>query len=83
MSDAEPVVGEQTNPAEKAQNELNDRANAFIKAYGELVAEHKMDFATYPVFMPDGSGGFKVTIQNSPVDVSNAPVKSPFITEQK
>lgn len=65
--------------AEASKNDVNDRVNAFIKEYGELVAKHKIDFATYPVYVPDGTGGFKVTIQNTPVDITNSPQKSPFI----
>lgn len=59
----------------------NERVNSFIKEYGELVAKHKMDFATYPVFIPDGQGGFKIIVQNTPVNVSNQPVKSNFIPD--
>lgn len=60
---------------------LEDRAKDFVKEYGELVAKHNMDFATYPMFVPDGSGGFKVTIQNTPVDITNQPKKSPFVAQ--
>lgn len=83
MSDAEGVVGEQTNPEEKAANDLNERVGSFVKEYGELVAKHKIDFASYPVYTPDVQGGFKVVVQNTPVDISNQPVKSPFIPENK
>lgn len=68
---------------QKRQEELNLRVQSFIKEYGELVTKHKIDFATYPVFVPDGSGGFKVTVQNTPVDMTNQPMKSPFIPESK
>ncbi len=71
-----------TEPTETAkQEDINNRVNEFLKAYGELVTLHKIDFATYPVFMPDGNGAFKVTIQNTPVDISNSPVKSPFVAK--
>lgn len=70
------------------QVERSERFQLFIKEYGELVAKHKVDFATYPVFSPDGSGGFKVIIQNTPVDMTNQPTKSPvqqdnFVSESK
>ncbi len=61
--------------------ELKKRQEAFIKEYGELVEKHKLDFATYPVFTPDGTGGFKVVIQNTPVDTTNMPKASPFIAK--
>lgn len=61
------------------QEKMTERAQLFIKEYGELVAKHKMDFATYPMFTPDGEGGFKITVQNTPVDMTNQPVKSPFV----
>lgn len=73
MSDEVPA------PSETSENEKNDRINAFIKEYGELVTKHKIDFATYPVYIPDGQGWFKTGIQNTPVDVTNSPKKSPFI----
>lgn len=62
---------------QKAREELNARVQNFIKEYGELVAKHKIDFATYPVFSPDGNGGFRVIVQNTPVDMTNHPTKSP------
>jgi len=60
-------------------SEAKNRVDAFLKAYGELVQEHKIDFASYPVFVPDSQGGFKVIVQSTPVDITNQPVKSPFI----
>lgn len=44
-----------------------EKADAFVKDYRELVAKHEVDFATYPVYVPDGTGAFKVIIQNTPV----------------
>jgi hypothetical protein len=64
---------------EVKKNDLNDRVNAFMKAYGELVNAHGIDFASYPVFTPDGRGGFQVIVQNTPVDIKNQPAKSPFM----
>ena len=58
------------------------KAEAFLKEYGELVEKHKMDFATYPVFIPDGKGGFQIVVQSTPVDISNHPQKSPFIAQE-
>lgn len=44
-----------------------EESDVFIKDYGDLVKKHGIDFACYPVFVPDGAGGFKVVIQNTPV----------------
>lgn len=76
-----PPAGEpaETTAEQTAQNELNDRVNAFIKEYGELVQKHKVDFATYPMFIPDGQGGFKIITQSTPVDIKNQPIRSNFM----
>lgn len=62
------------------------KAQEFLKEYGELVAKHKMDFATYPVFIPDGQGGFKVTVQSTPVVLpekqTEKPVESTFMEKE-
>lgn len=67
-------------PVEQTPEEaLKSRIQKFVDAYGVLVQEHKVDFATYPMFVPDGNGGFKIVIQTTPVDISNQPVKSDFV----
>lgn len=50
--------------------ELEERVKAFLNAYQVLVNEHMIDFATYPVFVPDGNGSFKIVMQNTPVDMT-------------
>ncbi len=65
------------------EEERKVKGEAFMKAYGELVTEHQIDFATYPVFIPDGQGGFKIVVQSTPVDISNQPKKSPFIAKEE
>lgn len=65
------------------EEERIEKGQAFLKEYGELVEKHQMDLATYPVFIPDGQGGFKVTVQSTPVDISNQPKKSPFIATEE
>lgn len=84
---AEDVEKKEEPIAEKSaeqvkQEELNERVNTFIKEYGQLVLKHKIDFASYPMFMPDGQGGFKIICQNTPVDIGNQPLKSPFVTKE-
>lgn len=63
------------------EEERKEKGEAFLKEYGELVAKHQIDFATYPMFIPDGQGGFKIVVQSTPIDISQQPKKSPFIPE--
>lgn len=75
---ADAAVKPVTDPV---KDPTKERIAAFIDAYGALVKEHGVDFASYPVFVPDGQGGFKVVIQNTPVDIKNQPTKSPFVAQ--
>lgn len=61
--------------------EIKKRIDDFVKEYGELVEKHKIDFANYPVYVPDENGGFRVVIQNTPVDITNMAIKSPFVPQ--
>jgi len=70
------IPAPQTDPA---KDPTQERVQGFLADYGELVKKHNIDFASYPVFVPDGQGGFKVIVQNTPVDISNQPKKSPFM----
>ena len=70
---------EQKTDAEKLkENEVQE----FIKEYGELVKKHGYDFACFPMFVPDGQGGFNITVQNTPIDIRNQPTKSPFVAKE-
>lgn len=62
-------------------SQSNDKVETFLKRYGELVEELDVDFANYPMFVPDGGGGFRIIIQTTPVDLSERGVKSPFIAD--
>jgi len=77
-----PEVEVTKSPEQVKQEELNERFNGFIKEYGDLVMKHKVDFASYPMFVPDGQGGFKIVCQNTPVDISQHPLKSPFVAQE-
>lgn len=70
-------------PQEGVPEELQKRVSAFMEGYHALVKEHQVDIASYPVFTPDGQGGFKTIIQSTPVDIKNQPTKSPFVAEEK
>ncbi len=67
-------------PEEEA--ELQKAREEFVKDYGDLVQKHQVDFAQYPVYVPDGNGGFRTVIQNTPVSIKNQPKKSPFVAEK-
>lgn len=47
-----------------------ERVDVFLKEYRELTEKHKIDFAHYPVYVPDGNGGFKTVLQATPVDIT-------------
>lgn len=78
---ADVSMAEQVPTPEQEQEERNNRINAFVQEFGELVAKHRVDFAAFPVYTPDGNGGFRTTLQHTPVDVSKQPVKSNFIAQ--
>jgi hypothetical protein len=59
-----------------------ERGQDFIKEYGELVQKHQIDFATFPTFIPDGQGTFKVSIQNRPMDITPQAQPSPFVEKE-
>ena len=63
------------------EEERKEKGTAFMKEYGELVEKHQVDFATYPVFIPDGQGGFKIVVQSTPIDLSKKP--EPLIAKEK
>ncbi len=77
------MSSEDTVVKKTSEEEVKGRVETFVKEYGELVQKHKIDFATYPVYVPDGKGGFQTIIQNTPVDITNQPVKSNFIPDAK
>lgn len=59
-----------------------ERGEEFVKRYGELVKEFEFDFASYPVYIPDGQGGFKTIVQTTPISTKNQPKKSPFMAKE-
>jgi len=61
--------------------ELQKKLEAFLEEYKALIQKHNIDFAHYPMYIPDGQGGFKTIIQSTPVDMSTMPKESPFIAK--
>ena len=66
---------------EGVPEELQKRIDEFLVDYKALTEKHKVDLASYPVWVPDGQAGFKCTVQSTPVDITN--IKSPFVAEEK
>lgn len=76
-----PDEQQQTDKPEPQQTDSEQRVSDFMKRYGELVQELQIDFATYPVWVPDQTGGFRTVMQSTPVDIKNQPRKSPFVAQ--
>lgn len=74
----------EATPPKEGVNDFKERAEAFMKEYGELVAKHGVDFASYPVWAPnkDLPGSFITYLQMTPVDTKNQPVASPFVAKE-
>lgn len=47
-------------------------------AYKSKMDELKCDLYSYPVYVPDGQGGYKTVIQTEVVDIADQPIRSPF-----
>ena len=61
---------------------VEEKQQDFLDKYHKLVEETGMDMAIYPVYIPDGNGGFKTTIQQTVVDMSKQPKPSPFVAKE-
>lgn len=49
--------------------ENKENIKKFLEEYKDLTLRHQVDFATFPQFVPDGQGGFKITCQTMPIDM--------------
>lgn len=58
--------------------EFEERKTEFMKRYRELVMELKCDFQTLPMLIPTSDRIFSITLSSQIVDITDAPVKSPF-----
>ena len=59
------------------------RIDAFLAEYKALIEKHQVDFANYPVYMPEeNGGGFKTVIHSTPVDMTQMAQKSPFMAKE-
>lgn len=62
-------------PNEQQKKQIEE----FLAEYGAIVEKHKVDFVNFPMFQPDGQGGWRILIHNQPVSTEGQPVKSPFV----
>lgn len=46
--------------------------------YKTKIDDLKCDMYYYPLYVPDGQGGFRTVIQTDVVDISASAIKSPF-----
>lgn len=53
-------------PTEEAEK---SKVENFLEEYGILVEKYQVDLASYPLFVPDGDGSFKIICQTIPVDL--------------
>ena len=58
---------------------MEEKIKAFLEEYGVLVEKHKIDFASYPMWVPNKEGHWTMVVKTEPVDISNRPVKTPFV----
>jgi len=75
-------MSEETNaPQTPVEDATIEEKQAFLVEYNALVEKHQIDFAQYPVYIPDGQGGFRTVIQTTPVSIKNQPKRSPFVQQ--
>lgn len=66
---------------EEQQKDIQDRAEAFMKDYNDLVQKHQIKIAAVPVFVPNEKGTWECMVQGGPTDVKYTPVKSNFMQQ--
>lgn len=59
-----------------------ERTSNFLEKYKELVKEFDVDFANYPMFVPNKEGKWEVVVQSTPIDIKDRPTPSPFVPEK-
>lgn len=45
------------------------RIEKFMEEYKQLTEKYKVDFASYPMFVPNEDSSFKVIVQSTPLDL--------------
>lgn len=64
---------------QKKINMENKKIQKFLEEYGELTKKHGVDFAAYPVYVPNDKGTFDLTIQTQPIEVQQKKTLDEFI----
>lgn len=57
----------------------NDKIDKFLEEYKDLTKRFGVDFVSYPMFVPNSDGSFKVVIQSTPVPVKEGKPDESFI----
>ncbi len=63
------------------QQDIQERAEAFMKEYNELVEKHGIKMSAAPVFVPNERGSWECMVQGGPIDTKYLPVKSNFMKQ--
>lgn len=63
-------------------SDFEKRSEEFLKSYEALITGLQVDFASFPMFIPNDKGSFDVFIQTKVIDRKNQPIKSPIIINQ-
>lgn len=68
---------EQKELTAEEKEQFEKDSSLFFEEYKLLVKKYNIDFATYPLLVPDTKGTFKITTQTSPVRMAPTPQESP------
>jgi hypothetical protein len=64
------------------EKDIADRKAKFLKSYSKLREEFQMDFASFPMYIPNERGMFDTVMNTQPVDLKyrpKEPIKSPLV----
>lgn len=61
---------------------FEERKEEFIKRYGELVEELKVDVGSAPQYFSIGGGAFGTMMMKEVIDLEKQAVSSPFMTDE-
>lgn len=56
------------NAVELLQSEIKQNQMAYRKAYVELCKEHKFQLVGVPIFIPNSTGGYIITVKQQIID---------------
>ncbi len=60
-------------------DEFEKKKAEFLEKYKALIDEYQLDFASFPVLVPNAQGVFEIRINTDVIDTAHRPIKSPFI----